>query len=72
MKTIQLQRIGRMEATEAINIKKGDTLIWNFGCTEKVLDIIKETEKTILIDIICESGYRSTRRLNKNSLVAIA
>lgn len=71
MKTIQLQRIGLQKATEAKNIKVGDTLIWNFGDTSKVLEIVKETAKTLIIKELCESGNVYSRRLGKERLVAV-
>lgn len=71
MKTIQLQSIGKRKATEAKNIKVGDTLIWNFGYTTKVLEIVKETAHTIIIRSINESGKIYDRRLGKERLVAI-
>jgi hypothetical protein len=71
MKTIQLQSIGKRKATEAKNIKVGDTLIWNFGYTTKVLEIVKETAHTIIIRSINESGKIHDRRLGKERLVAI-
>lgn len=72
MKTIQLQSIGRRNATEAKNIKVGDTLIWNFGYTTKVLEIVKETACTIVIRTLNEfNGNTYERRLGKERLVAI-
>lgn len=72
MKTIQLQSIGRKNATEAKNIKVGDILIWNFGETEKVTSIdYSKTGKTMFLGIICKSGWTGTRRISIERLVAI-
>ena len=71
MKTIQLQSIGKRKATEAKNIKVGDTLIWNFGYTSKVVEIVKETAHTIVIKSLCGDGNTYERRLGKERLVAI-
>lgn len=72
MKTIKLMGIREQAAVEAKTIKKGDILIWNYGMTEKVLEIVKETKEQIVLLIECESGYKGTRRLLKNRLVAKA
>jgi len=71
MDYIQLQGIGRKQATKAENIKVGNTLIWNFGETSKVTAILKETEKQIVIEEEYKSGKRYERRLGKNRLIAI-
>lgn len=72
MKTIQLQSIGKRPATQAKNIKVGDTLIWNFGGTEKVTSIdYSKTGKTMFLGIVCDSGYKGTRRISTERLVAI-
>lgn len=71
MKTIQLQGIGRLEASFASSIKAGDILIWNFGSEEKVLSIEKENDKTIWAKIEGERGYVAVRRMLKTRLVAI-
>lgn len=72
MKTIQLQSIGKRKATEAKNIKVGDTLIWNFGLTEKVTSIdYSKTGKTMFLGITCKSGWTGTRRISTERLVAI-
>lgn len=72
MKTIQLQSIGRKNATEAKNIKIGDILIWNFGGTEKVNNIsYSKSGQTMILDIECDSGWVGTRKIRANRLVAI-
>jgi hypothetical protein len=72
MTTIRLQSIGLTKGTEAGNLKKGDVTVWNFGFTETVLEIIKETPKTIVLKIQSDdSGNTHERRLNKNRIVGI-
>lgn len=68
--TIQLQSIGHVLGTPAGEIKKGDTLMWNFGTTSVVSEILKQTEKTI---VIAESydGKIYERKLSKKRLVCI-
>ena len=70
---MRLQLVGLVLGTPAMNIKKGDSLLWNFGVVSKVERIIKETAKTIVI----ESSYNNypnklyQRRLKKDRLVCI-
>lgn len=71
-KTIQLQSIGRVNAVPAIDLKVGDTTIWNFGYTETIAKVAKETAKTITFEISCNTtGKTLQRRLNKTRLVGI-
>lgn len=37
--TIQLQSVGRVPAKLAVNVKVGDTLMWNFGVTSEVVAV---------------------------------
>ncbi len=71
MTTIKLQTIGETKGIEAGKLKKGDITVWNFGATEKVIEILKETPKTILIKIQSESGKFFERRLKKDRIVGI-
>ena len=66
---MRLQGIGICPAIPAGELKVGDVTVWNFGETETITEIIKETVKTILVKIECGSGYTGTRRLNKSRLV---
>jgi len=45
--SIQLQHIGRVEATPAGNLKQGMRLMWNFGEMSDVVSIDRETAKSI-------------------------
>ena len=47
--SIQLQHIGRVEATPAGNLKAGMRLMWNFGQMSDVVSIDRETAKPIWI-----------------------
>lgn len=69
--TIRLQSIGLVPATPAQNIKVGSKLLWNFGYTSEVIEIVKTTAHTITIATKEASGTTYTRRLNKTRLVAI-
>jgi hypothetical protein len=68
--SIRLQSIGNVLASPAINIKKGDNLMWNFGYVEVVKDILKETEKMLVISILY-NGKLYERKLAKSRLVCI-
>lgn len=68
---IHLQSVGKVPAIQAGDIKPGDVLMWNFGSKYSVDSILKETEKTILIQTTSlESGKTYNQRLFKNRLVA--
>ena len=70
--SMSLQSIGRVQGFPAGEIKKGDHLMWNFGSVYTVNDILKETDKTIVIataDI--KGGKVYEQRLNKKRLVCI-
>jgi len=70
--TIQLQSVGKVPAQPASNIKVGTRLMWNFGSVSEVLEIVKETAKTITIkEKVLRSDYIGERKLFKNRLVAI-
>lgn len=67
---MRLQSIGFVLGTPAKEIKKGSNLMWNFGTVSQVIDIIKETEKTITISTSYE-GKTYERKLLKTRLVCI-
>ena len=70
--SIRLQSVGVVKGSPASEIKKGHVLMWNFGSTESVVDIIKETPKTILISIKSDcNGNLYERRLKKDKIVCI-
>lgn len=67
---MRLQSIGLVVGTPAENIKKGDFLMWNFGSVYVVNEIIKETEKMIIISTSPKgSSAVYEQKLNKNRLV---
>ena len=67
---MRLQGVGMVLGTPAIEIKKGDSLMWNFGEVETVNEIVKETPKTLEISILYK-GNTYFRKLNKTRLVCI-
>ena len=71
MQTIHLQSIGKVPATESINLKVGDITIWNFGYTSEIVEVIKETAKTRVLKIKSESGEFFERRFKNDRLVGI-
>ena len=72
---LRLQSIGEVIGTPAGEIKKGDTLMWNFGGTEIVTDIVRETDKMLIINVLCDNVLRNdvlyVRKLLKTRLVCI-
>lgn len=70
MQTIHLQGIGEKEAIAAQELKVGDILMWNFGYTSTIIEILKETTKSITIKTKNKDNYIGTRRLFKTTLVA--
>lgn len=70
MQTIHLQGIGEKEAVAAQKLKVGDILMWNFGYTSTIIEILKETAKSITIKTKSKDNYIGTRRLMKTTLVA--
>lgn len=67
---MRLQSIGNVLGTPAIKIKKGDSLMWNFGAVEVVENILKQTEKMMIISI-SYNGKLYERKLAKSRLVCI-
>ena len=69
---MRLQGIGNVLGNPASEIKKGDILMWNFGSKSEVLEIVKETRKTITIkekQVGC--SYIGERKMTKSRLVCI-
>ena len=58
-KEIHLQGYGRVQATEAENLKIGSKLIWNFGETSKVIDITPKGKKQLTITEEYKTGVHS-------------
>lgn len=72
MNEMRLQSIGIVQGTPAGEIKKGDTLCWNFGETSIVVDILRQTEKTIFVKTKTKNGNLYERKFLKTRLVCIA
>ena len=72
MDTIRLQAIGHVNAIPAGDLKVGMTTVWNWGHTEKVIEKVKETAKTVWFTIESESGAHLTRKFLKTRLVAVS
>lgn len=71
MQTIHLQGIGEKPAILAKELKIGDVTIWNYGFTETIIGILKQTQKSIVFQIKSNNtDYIGQRRLYKNRLVA--
>lgn len=75
MNTIHLLGHGKQQAKKASEIVCGDVLMWNYGTTAKVIEIVSETANFITIkeeyDKVGISGEKVfSRRLKKDRLVA--
>ena len=71
MQTIHLQGIGEKPAILAKELKIGDVTIWNYGFTETIIGILKQTTKSIVFQIKSNNtDYIGQRRIYKNTLVA--
>ena len=71
MQTIHLQGIGEKPAITAKELKIGDVTIWNYGFTETIIGILKQTKKSIVFQIKSNNtDYIGQRRIYKNTLVA--
>lgn len=68
--SLRLQGIGLVLGTPASEIKKGDSIMWNYGEIEHVNSIVKETAKTLVISILYKDSLYE-RKLNKKRLVCI-
>lgn len=68
--TVQLQGIGRFQAKKGSEIRVGDTLVWNYGGTSIVQEIVKETAAFITIIERYDGDKTYERRIGKNRLVA--
>lgn len=73
-KYVHLQGIGIRPAKAAGELRKGDTIMWNFGYTSTVLLIqASPSGKTVEVTTeSCDYGTIHTRRLRSASLVAMA
>lgn len=60
-----------VNAKPAKEVKKGDTLVWNYGITSVVEAVVKETPKQIVISERYDSGKSYTRRMVKERLVGV-
>lgn len=63
--SIHLQSVGNVETKAAIDIKSGDTIMFNFGITSKVSSVEECSEKFLLVTF--ESGasakYKKTKEI---------
>lgn len=67
-----LQGLGDIPAIKAGELKEGDIIVCNYGYTQTVTRIIKETAKSIFVEIRSdESGKLYETRYLKSRLVAI-
>lgn len=73
--TVKLQRIyNKQEAKAVKELKTGDVIMWNYGYTSTVVDLIpSKTEKTITCLLKSnQDGVVRERKMGAERLVAIA
>ena len=73
---VQLQSVGKKPAIKAENLMVGDVMVWNFGSTSKVVEIIpSKTGKTLTVITEYINMYgeveQGKRRFNADRLVVI-
>jgi len=70
--SMRLQSIGFVQGSPASEVKKGSFLMWNFGSVYVVNDILKETEKMIVISTSPKGSEKVfEQKLKKTRLVCI-
>ena len=73
--TVKLQRIAGQQAGTAVkNLKIGDVLVWNYGYTDEVVELISsKTGKTITAMLKShQDGQIRSRRMGAEGLVVVA
>jgi hypothetical protein len=68
--SMRLQSVGWVQGQPAANIKKGDFLMWNFGCKTEIKAVRDVSAKSIEVDEM-DGGKIYTRRFLKTRLVCI-
>ncbi|MFJ9188731.1 hypothetical protein ACIRQO_37485 [Streptomyces anulatus] len=68
--TIHLQGIGRHAAVPAVDLTAGDTLVWNFGETTEVDEVVEVSPQFVRVTERNRDGGTTERRLKKTRLVA--
>ena len=70
-----LQGVGWTYGKPAKDLKVGDIMVWNYGYTSEVAEIIKETPRTIIIDEQYSdydgSIKHGQRKFKKDRIVAV-
>lgn len=72
--TTWIQGFGNVAGTPAGELKTGDTMVWNNGTPTKVGKILKQTEKTVVLEDVYTDGNGQERiyerKLLKSRIVA--
>ena len=69
--TVQLQSVGRVAAKPAGELLIGDVMIWNFGYTSKVVDIVMRGKTQVVVHTQRDNDSTYTRVMSKTRLVAV-
>lgn len=67
---MRLQGIGVVQGTPAGELKPGDVIMWNFGYKSVVVELLKETAKTVTIRSEVDGTYYE-RKMGKTRLVCV-
>ena len=76
MSYIHLIGWGKQQAKPASDFNVGDVMMWNYGCTSKVVGIANETAKTITFvtesngEVFGNKGEQYARKFMKGRLIA--
>ena len=74
MRYVQLQSIGKVPGKPVKDLQRGDVIMWNFGYTSTVLDLIPSKTGKTIVAVLKESasGNIVNRKMGADRLVAIA
>jgi len=67
-----IQGVGAHKGKPARDVEPGDEMVFNTGVTNEILEIVDETEKTVVFKLESDRDYGSfTRRKKKDTIVPI-
>ena len=69
--TIHLQGIGNVPAKTAQELRNGDTVMWNFGYTSLIVDIVPRGKTQLVAMMVEQSGTFTQRVMSRTRLVGV-
>ena len=69
--TIHLQGIGNVPAKPAQELRNGDTVMWNFGYTSLIVDIVPRGKTQLVAMMVEQSGTFTQRVMARTRLVGV-